>query len=150
MSQSGRSVSPADSAAEPAEVDQYVIRDQSVMHFAHSGYVYTLLLGSSGGDEELLFSAASDGAIKLWRLSSAGIEEARLLDRGAAADGDGVGDDDVCIHSLALDDGLLFAGLQSGEVEVWDIETMQLIRTLDGGGTANVLSLLVHDHRLYA
>ncbi|KAJ2764747.1 hypothetical protein IWQ56_004372, partial [Coemansia nantahalensis] len=99
---------------------------------------------------ELLVSAGGDGEIKLWQLSSTGVEEAQVLDRGTAADAYNAGDDDVCIHSLALDDGLLFAGLQSGGVEVWDIETAQPIRTLDGGSAANVLSLLIHDHRLYA
>ncbi|KAJ1733658.1 hypothetical protein LPJ61_001455 [Coemansia biformis] len=162
LSSEGRSVSPTDSAdpaSEPA-ADHYVVLEHSITRYAHSGYIYSLLLGSPQGsarsagngssDDEILFSAASDGGIRLWRLSSAGVEEIRQLERTVAADGYGAKDEDVCIHSLELDDGLLFAGLQSGDIEVWDLETMQCIRTLAGGSTTNVLSLLVHEHCLYA
>ncbi|KAI8320518.1 Zn-dependent exopeptidase [Martensiomyces pterosporus] len=135
-----------------AEEEQYVIFDSSIVDYAHSGYVYSLLLGHfpsapSSLDEEVLYSAGSDGEIKVWKLGGSVLEEIALLDRGSLADGDT--GEDVCVHSLALDDELLFAGLQSGEIEVWDLETMQRIRLLSGH-SANVFTLLVHAHCVYS
>ncbi|KAJ2735131.1 hypothetical protein H4R23_002266, partial [Coemansia sp. Cherry 401B] len=82
----------------------------------------------------------SDGSIHVWRLAN-GVELVDTLERGDS--------DDECIHALALDDELLFAGLQNGDIEVWDLETCQRIRTL-GGGATSALSLAVHAHCLYA
>ncbi|KAJ1987042.1 hypothetical protein EDC05_006030 [Coemansia umbellata] len=116
-------------SVEPEE-EFYLVSEASTIHYAHSGYVYSLLLGGA----DVLFSAASDGSIKLWRLGSV-LEETAVLDRASDAD--------ACVHSLALGDELLYAGLQSGTIEVWDLETMQRIRTLEGH-TANVLTLAMH------
>ncbi|KAJ2801257.1 hypothetical protein H4R20_003748 [Coemansia guatemalensis] len=154
-----RALSPADSAGptnEPAE-EYYVVFGHTITLYAHSGYVYSTLLSSlSGnstgaiGEEEILFSAASDGDIKLWRLNGVALENIGSLDRSGMSDSYGGEDEDVCIHSLAVDDGLLFAGLQSGKIEVWDLETMQRIRVLAGNSSANVFSLMVHSHCLYS
>ncbi|KAJ2613978.1 hypothetical protein H4S08_001942 [Coemansia sp. RSA 1365] len=142
--------------SEPAE-ESYVVFGDKITPHAHSGYVYSILLGSlSGnsinavGEEDILFSAASDGDIKLWRLNGATLENIGSLDRSAMPDSYGGEDEDVCIHSLAVNDGLLFAGLQSGAIEVWDLETRQRIRVLAGTSSANVFSLMVHSHCLYA
>ncbi|KAJ2844884.1 hypothetical protein IWW36_005010, partial [Coemansia brasiliensis] len=136
-----RPASPTDSAGPGGEVEEnYVIFEQTITHYAHSGYVYSLLLGSIANDDDVLFSAASDGSIGIWQLRGTELQEAGALE----CEGDG----DACVHSLALDDGQLFAGLQSGDVEVWDIETHQRIRTLSTG-TANAFSLAVHAHCVY-
>ncbi|KAJ1964505.1 hypothetical protein GGI12_001377 [Dipsacomyces acuminosporus] len=138
---------------EEDEIQQYVLFDSSIVDFAHSGYVYSLLFGrlpsgTQHGSGEVLYSAGSDGEIKVWSLGGSLPEEIVTLDRGTLmVDGDS--GDDVCVHSLALDDELLFAGLQSGEIEVWDLETMQRIRVLTGH-SANVFTLLVHSHCLYS
>ncbi|KAJ2160668.1 hypothetical protein GGF46_002099 [Coemansia sp. RSA 552] len=157
MSPGNRPSSPTDSAEPANELveEHYVVLESTITHYAHSGYVYSLLLGSTSGsdDGEVLFSAASDGDIKLWRLNGTLLEEIGCLDRNTVSDsyGGSAGvDEDVCIHSLALDDGLLFAGLQSGGIEVWDLETMQRIRTLASSSTTNVFSLVVHAHCLYS
>ncbi|KAJ1758889.1 hypothetical protein LPJ58_002563 [Coemansia sp. RSA 1591] len=156
MTSNSRPSSPADSAEpadEPAE-EHYVVFESTITHYAHSGYVYSILLGNvvrNSREEEILFSAASDGDIKMWRISGTGLEEVGVLDRNTVSDSYGGGaDDDVCIHSLALNDELLFAGLQSGGIEVWDLETMQRIRTLASNSSANVFSLVVHGHCLYS
>ncbi|KAJ1868644.1 hypothetical protein LPJ55_005856 [Coemansia sp. RSA 990] len=136
-----RPASPADSAGPGGEVEEnYVIFEQTITHYAHSGYVYSLLLGNVANDDDVLFSAASDGSIRMWQLHGMELREAGALE----CDGDG----DACVHSLALDDGQLFAGLQSGDVEVWDVETRQRIRTLSTS-TANAFSLAIHAHCVY-
>ncbi|KAJ2776481.1 hypothetical protein H4R18_005650 [Coemansia javaensis] len=160
-----RSSSPTDSAGAGSECaeDHYVVFERSITPFAHSGYIYSLLLGSPSatatataaaaataaahGEEELLLSAASDGAIKMWRLAGATIEEAGVLGGSSETEDE---DEDVCVKALALNDGLLFAGLQGGGVEVWDLETMQRIRTLPGTGSSDVLSLAIHANCLYS
>ncbi|KAJ2356524.1 hypothetical protein GGF43_002014, partial [Coemansia sp. RSA 2618] len=155
MTSNSRPSSPTDSAEpahEPAE-EHYVVFESTITHYAHSGYVHSLLLGNvvrNGQEEEILFSAASNGDIKMWHIGGDGLQEVGVLDRNAMGDSYSRGDDDVCIHSLALDDELLFAGLQSGEIEVWDLETMQHIRTLARNSSANVFSLVVHGHCLYS
>ena len=49
---------------------------------------------------------------------------------------------------LSMDNTMLFAGLQSGLVQVWDIETRQLLRTLGSfkGPVTNVMTLMRPDN----
>ncbi|KAJ2606239.1 hypothetical protein EV177_005958 [Coemansia sp. RSA 1804] len=157
--------------AAPAEGKEgyYVILHTAAM-FAHTGYVHALAIGATPDDGAALFSAASDGIVGVWglRRSEDGDADAPpTLERTASLDTSGSGDSegDACVHSLALDgDGLLFAGLQSGGVDVWDLETWQRIRTLTGGFSSisssspspsssskyNVLALAVDSRTLYA
>ncbi|KAJ1956547.1 hypothetical protein EC988_001288 [Linderina pennispora] len=132
---------PLASDDEPDSSEFYVISESSIVQYAHSGYVYGLLVSGN-----VLFSAASDGAIKQWQLAEHGMEELAELTRSFS---DGDLPEDLSVHALALDDGLLFAGLQSGDIEVWDLETKQRIRVLHGH-SGNVYTLLIHNHSLFS
>ncbi|KAJ2686618.1 hypothetical protein IWW39_003521 [Coemansia spiralis] len=116
------------------DVDQYLVSDSGIIDYAHSGYVYSLL-----ADGDVVYSGGSDGVIKVWQASQ-GLALAGELERVAS---------DVSVQALALDDGLLFAGLQSGQIDVWDLETRQRIRTLAAHG-ANVFALSVVRHCVFS
>ncbi|KAJ2552396.1 hypothetical protein EV175_003328 [Coemansia sp. RSA 1933] len=132
----------------------YVVFESSIVRHAHTGYVHSLALGATPDDGPVLFSAASDGMIGVWRLpaDATKLQRVATLDSASVADGDDSGDDDACVHSLALDSsaGLLFAGLQSGSIDVWDLETWQRIRTLRGHERKNVFALVVCAQTLYS
>ncbi|KAJ1822057.1 hypothetical protein LPJ75_000562 [Coemansia sp. RSA 2598] len=131
-----------------ASVPVFVVEEQNVVAYAHSGYVYSVIAGSLPSGEPALFSAGGDGVVRVWRVSSASGAPQPITT--LARDVDAL--EDVCVHSLALgDDGVLFAGLQSGAVDVWDLETMQRIRELSTGDSRpSVYVLLYSDGCLFA
>ncbi|KAJ2237769.1 hypothetical protein H4R99_000702 [Coemansia sp. RSA 1722] len=105
----------------------FVVEQSMVAAYAHSGYVYSVVAGSLPSGDPALFSAGGDGVVRIWRVVGDHVPEPiATLARDAI--------EDECVHALALGtDGLLFAGLQSGAIDVWDLETMQRIRELSPG-----------------
>ncbi|KAM7208383.1 hypothetical protein V8F20_001361 [Naviculisporaceae sp. PSN 640] len=117
--------------------------------FAHFGWIYCLQVAKGptvqvGADEEVLVSAGGDGTIKLWRLKDEGpeydvnneitgdIEELMIL-----------GEDNAeSVMSLAIDGSFLYAGKLKGVIELWDLDTKQLLRVIKAhDGNVNTLGM---------
>lgn len=105
------------------------IARENVKHFAHYGYVNCMLLATDGVPEaaglETLITGGGDGVVKLWRLHGerrGAIEELHALDDGR--------EEGHSILSIAMDGTFLYSGRSGGEVDVWDLETRQLVRNL--------------------
>ncbi|KAI8869947.1 Zn-dependent exopeptidase [Ramicandelaber brevisporus] len=145
------------SAAEDSddEIDQYVIFDDTIHPAAHYGYVYSLLLApirtqklssassqqrsssdqsaSSDSTELVLFSGSGMGDVKLWRLQQtcshsdgySGIKSIELLHTLQPVNSSGCG-----VFSMAVSDELLYVGTQKGTIHVWDLETLQIVRSI--------------------
>lgn len=114
------------------------IDEDDIVQYAHYGYVYCMLLVSSLSgddfDEELLISGGGDGVIKIWTLdpkSGGAISHPLLLENG-----------DESVLTMALEGTLLYSGRLDGEVNVWDIETRQLVRRVKSH-TTDILTLAV-------
>ncbi|USW48647.1 Putative peptidase M20, WD40/YVTN repeat-like-containing domain superfamily [Septoria linicola] len=109
--------------------DVIEIGKETVRHFAHYGYVYCMLLAREGVPERVgedtLVTGGGDGVIKLWKLDAkngGAIEELYSLDDGR--------EEGHAILSIAIDGSFLYSGRSGGEVDVWDLETHQLVRNL--------------------
>ncbi|KAK7705960.1 hypothetical protein SLS57_009877 [Botryosphaeria dothidea] len=105
------------------------IDKQYIHQFAHYGYVYCMLLASGSvagyADKEILISGGGDGVIKLWRLgqdAGGAIRELNALDDGR--------EEGNAVQSMVLDGTFLYGGRPDGEINVWDLETKQLVRSL--------------------
>lgn len=114
------------------EIDKSHIRQ-----YAHYGYVYCMLLAKGLREdprEEVLISGGGDGGIKLWTIGGkeGTISELHKLDDGR--------EEGESVLSLVLDGTFLYAGRINGEVNVWDLETRQLVRNLKTK-TEDVLAL---------
>nr|OQO30188.1 hypothetical protein B0A51_03532 [Rachicladosporium sp. CCFEE 5018] len=116
------------------------ISKENAKHFAHFGYVYCMLLLKEGLQEtagrEILVTGGGDGVVRLWRLdvTNGGIEELFTLDDGR--------EEGHSILSITVDGTFLYSGRSGGEVDVWDLETRQLLRNLKAH-RADVLSVCV-------
>ncbi len=106
------------------------IDKQHIYQFAHFGYVYCMLLTrgilADDQNEEVLISGGGDGAVKIWKLDSGdsgAIQELYRLDDGRE-DGDSV-------LSIVVEGNFLYSGRLDGEINVWDLETKQLVRSLN-------------------
>jgi di- and tripeptidase len=102
---------------------------QYVVPFAHYGYVYCMLLLdgilTDDPETELLVTGGGDGSIKTWTIqhNCHGLIE-ELCELGSEQEGR------ESVLSLALDGTFLMSGRLGGEVNIWDLETRQLVRTL--------------------
>ncbi|KAK5166970.1 uncharacterized protein LTR77_007699 [Saxophila tyrrhenica] len=122
---------PADADVVPkhAKGGQIIeIGTQNVKHFAHYGYVYCMVLSKTipeAQGQEVLVTGGGDGIVKLWKLDAkngGAPEELYQLDDGR--------EEGHSIHSVSVEGTFLYSGRSGGEIDVWDLETRQLIRNL--------------------
>ncbi|KAI9476215.1 MAG: hypothetical protein EXX96DRAFT_601897 [Benjaminiella poitrasii] len=100
-----------------------VVREKNVCSNAHDGYVYCLLHSNDvpNVEGEVLISGSGDGDVKIWTIEKNGIQLSHVLK----------GNPDKGILCLTLsEDGYLFCGVQGGDVQIWDLETHQMIRSV--------------------
>ncbi|KAF2092255.1 beta-Ala-His dipeptidase [Saccharata proteae CBS 121410] len=129
-------------AARDAKGGQILELDKQYIHqFAHYGYVYCMMLAAGHvagySDEEVLISGGGDGIIKIWGLDAkngGAPYELQQLDDGR--------EEGTPVLSFVLDGTFLYSGRPSGEINVWDLETKQLVRSLKAN-IGDVLSISV-------
>lgn len=115
----------------PKQMSVLAVNKTCVLSSAHFGYVYSLaLVPTSNGP--LLVSGAGDETIRLWTLYDDALFLLHTLELPAPS-----GD---AILTLGAWENTLLAGKQGGAIDVWDIESRTLIRTLRGH-TDDVLCL---------
>lgn len=117
------------------------IDSQDIYQFAHYGYVHCMLLGrgilAEEPTEEVLVSGGGDGRILLWRIDPA--KRGAITPICELEDGREEGES---ILSLAREGTFLYSGRFDGEVNVWDLETRQLVRSLKANtGDVHTISL---------
>ncbi|KAI9690909.1 MAG: hypothetical protein M1822_008529 [Bathelium mastoideum] len=109
---------------QPLEIDRH-----HIYQFAHYGYVYCTLLAKGivlgEPSKEFLISGGGDGVIKVWSLDSndsGRIHELYKLENER--------DEGCSVLSIIIDGTILYSGLLDGEINVWDLETRQLVRSM--------------------
>ncbi|EAW11326.1 glutamine amidotransferase subunit DUG2 [Aspergillus clavatus NRRL 1] len=97
-------------------------RDQHKL-FSHHGYIYTMLLVrgllESSPTEEVLVTGAGDGVVKLWRLD----QSKAPTEMAALENGDPV-------LKLAVDGSFLYCGLAGGALNIWNLDSYQLVKRI--------------------
>lgn len=134
-----RSPRPMDTEESRAHGGQLLEIDKAhIFQYAHYGYVYCMLLAkglcNSDAGKETLLSGGGDGTINVWKLGEKpgpAIQHLAKLENG-----------DDSILTMALDGTLLYSGRLGGEINVWDLDTCQLIRQVKAHN-ADVLTLAV-------
>ena len=86
-----------------------------------------LARGSSIGvqEEEVLVTGGGDGAIVLWALN-----ETKPGSLGFISRLHNGRDEPESVLAMSLDEGLLYSGRAGGELNVWHLDTRQLVRTM--------------------
>jgi di- and tripeptidase len=101
-------------------VDELEVNAEDRMSFAHYGYVYALHMITRQQGSRWLVSGSGDSDVKIWLcLPGGGL---RLLREFNGLSGG--------VLSFAVRDSLLFAGLQDGQIVVWDLETVMTMSVL--------------------
>ncbi|ODQ63174.1 Zn-dependent exopeptidase [Nadsonia fulvescens var. elongata DSM 6958] len=119
----------------------------NIIQYAHNGYVYCLTIVRTGSGGEQLVSGGGDGAVKLWSFTNP-LKEPVLLHTFET---------NHSIMSFVNADSFLYAGLAAGIVKIWDLETLQLVRSnhpdeddlSKNFSTADTLTLAIHHHSLF-
>lgn len=121
------------------------IDKEHAIQYAHYGYVYCTLIAkglscgisSDNAGNECLISGGGDGVVKVWPLDAddgAVIAKPICLENG-----------DESILTIALDGTLLYSGRLEGDINVWDLDTRQMIRRIKACAD-DILTLAVgHD-----
>lgn len=112
------------------------IDEDDIVQYAHYSYVLTLHIGAYRGRRHL-FSGGGDGAINVWSLGRPTLV-ASLVDESGLA-----------VECLAQRDSLLLAGRSGGGIDVWELETGQLLRRIRAH-RHDVLALAIAGDRLFS
>ena len=117
----------------PAPVRTFSVDHECVAVSAHYGYIYSLAL-LEGSGPPVLASGGGDGCVRLWLHSPDLLPLTTLAPPSEDA-----------VLALASAHNTLFVGRQGGSIQVWDLSTRSLVRTLTGH-TDDVLALHVNAH----
>ncbi|PWY78344.1 WD repeat protein [Aspergillus heteromorphus CBS 117.55] len=94
--------------------------------FSHHGYIYTMRLVrgliESAPNEEVLLTGAGDGVVKMWRLEQEK-ENGVPSQIAKLQNGDPV-------LSLAVEGSFLYCGLAGGALNIWNLDSHQLIKRI--------------------
>ncbi|KAL4953290.1 hypothetical protein BDW69DRAFT_184610 [Aspergillus filifer] len=94
--------------------------------FAHHGYVYTMSLArgllESSPNDEVLLTGAGDGVVKLWRLEQGKPDVAPALIAKLQ--------NTYPVLSIAVDGSFLYCGLSGGALNVWNLDSHQLVKRI--------------------
>ncbi|CAO1631837.1 unnamed protein product [Jaminaea pallidilutea] len=134
--------SPGLETPTPVPQERFIqLSSSCIIPNAHFGYVYalTVLEPSSHRPYSLIASGSGDEDVKLWSYDATRNSGRGQLELVTTLNAGGQG----AVMALASwSDMTLFVGRQSGVVEVWDLETQALIRSLKGHSD-DVLALSV-------
>ena len=122
-----------------SQVIEREIGPEARIAFAHFGYIYALHMIPRPNGGAWLVSGSGDSDIKIWQCSrGGGLSLIRTFPDLSGA-----------VHSFAFRDALLFAGMQEGQIGVWDLETSACIRKIEVNDS-DVLCMSVLGEDLYA
>lgn len=161
-----RATESAHAAQKPRLVE---IGAEAIIRFAHHGYVYCMEVFDCAASDDflhnyrqhssVLVSCGGDGVVNLWGVDAAPAAPHVRIARIAALDS---GD---LVLSFTVHDSYIYAGLLDSTIMVWDLCTLQLIRSLrptDAGagdaervaapalrGHHEILGLGIHNRCIY-
>lgn len=105
---------------------------------AHYGYVYALtLLSLDDPHRVVLASGSGDEDVKIWSCSARDKGQLQLLATLTGSEG--------AVLALTSWSGTLLAGKQGGNIDVWDLETFTLIRTIEAHQDDVLALCIAHD-----
>lgn len=113
-------------------VTEFEIDVDSTLFYAHYGYVYALDMITRPDGSRWLASGSGDSDLKIWECAPRG--GLHLVREFSGLSG--------AVLSIAHRDSLIYAGLQDGEIDVWDLETGARIRTIEAHD-ADVMAMTV-------
>lgn len=97
-------------------------------------------LGGAGDDVETLFTGGGDGDVKLWSINP---QTSRIMEKHTLHGGDSG------VLSMGISEMLLYCGLTDGEINIWDLDTYQLIRNVKAHSDG-VLAMAVWGNSIFS
>ncbi|KAK9471363.1 uncharacterized protein V1510DRAFT_368013 [Dipodascopsis tothii] len=117
------------------------IPSRNVIQYAHNGYIYCMqTLVTSNGDE-YLFTGSGDGMVNLWSMRTSPSSTSTLTKIHSLENGHSV----LC---MTICDTFLYVGQTGGDVSIWDLDTLQMIKTVSCH-SGDVLSISAFEKAIF-
>ena len=93
---------------------------------------------NNSNDKDFLLSGGGDGLVNIWTFGNNTLKKYASLEN------------DESVLSMKVQDSLLYVGLGDCSINVWDLVTLQMIRSFQFGGNYDeVLSLDVYNNSIF-
>lgn len=131
------------SSTKKTKVKLFECKNEDIVRFAHNGYIYCLEIVhniniNNSNDKDFLLSGGGDGLVNIWTFGNNTLKKYASLEN------------DESVLSMKVQDSLLYVGLGDCSINVWDLVTLQMIRSFQFGGNYDeVLSLDVYNNSIF-
>lgn len=128
---------------------------ENIIRYAHNGFIYTIAktddtydrLDYPNVDEisESIITGSGDGISKIWNVvkyNKSGKVTITLEDEEM--------DNDDAVISQAIEFPFLYCGLSDGLINIWDLNTRQLVSTLKTPDASDITSISVYEDYIFA
>lgn len=127
---------------------------ENIIRYAHNGFIYSIvqimdtynaLNHSDNVITESIITGSGDGISKIWNVvknKKSGNVSIELEDEGM--------DNDDGVISQTIEFPFLYCGLSDGLINIWDLNTRQLVSSLSAPDESDITSVSVHDDYVFA
>lgn len=130
---------------------------ENIIRYAHNGFIYSIVKATSIYNNinhnnnnkntiaELIITSSGDGISKIWKVTKNPTSGRVTID----SEYQNMDNNDT-VFSQAIEFPFLYCGLSEGLINIWDLNTGQLISELNTPDKADIISISVHNDCVFA
>lgn len=127
---------------------------ENIIRYAHNGFIYSIVKASSSHNNfnqssdlisELIITSSGDGISSVWKVTRNPKSGKVFIESGH----ENMNNEET-VFSQAIEYPFLYCGLSEGLINIWDLNTGQLVSALKTPDKSDIISISVHDDCVFA
>lgn len=127
---------------------------ENIIRYAHNGFIYSIVGATSihtglnqNNDSvlELIITSSGDGISSVWKVSKNKKSGKVVIE----SEQENMNNEET-VFSQAIEYPFLYCGLSEGIINIWDLNTGQLVSELKTPNKSDIISISVHDDCVFA
>ncbi|KAK5779512.1 glutamine amidotransferase subunit DUG2 PWA37_004390 [Arxiozyma heterogenica] len=127
---------------------------ENIIRYAHNGFIYSIVGATSihtglnqNNDSilELIITSSGDGISSVWKVSKNKKSGKVVIE----SEQENMNNEET-VFSQAIEYPFLYCGLSEGKINIWDLNTGQLVSELKTPDMSDIISISVHDDCVFA
>lgn len=127
---------------------------ENIIRYAHNGFIYSIVKATSihnrlnqndDSISELIITSSGDGISSAWKVT----KNKKSGNVFIESEYENMNNEET-VFSQAIEYPFLYCGLSEGLINIWDLNTGQLVSTLKTPDKSDIISISVHDDCIFA